>query len=148
MPDIERGVEAIIRKAMEEGAFDDLRGKGKPLNLNENPCIEPGWRLAFRMLQNEGFTLPWMEKRNDIENDLTAAREFLARAWKWHDEKMAGGLEVTFIEREWDKAQARFREKVADLNKRIEGYNLEVPALVFQRAKIDVKKEIEELEIR
>jgi hypothetical protein len=28
MPDIERGVEAIIRNAMEEGAFDDLRGIG------------------------------------------------------------------------------------------------------------------------
>jgi DnaJ family protein C protein 28 len=146
MPDIERGVDAIIRKAMEEGAFDDLRGKGKPLNLNENPFLEPEWRLAFSMLQNEGFTLPWMEKRNDIENELVAARESLARAWAWRQEKMAGGLEVTFIEGEWEKAQARFREKVADLNKRIQNYNLEAPALVFQRAKIDVEKEIEELE--
>lgn len=146
MPDIERGVEAIIRKAMEEGAFNDLRGKGKPLNLNENPLIEPEWRLAFGMLQNEGFIIPWMEKRNDIENELAAARHALARAWTWRQEKIEGGAGSPFIEAEWAKAQAGYREKIADLNKRIENYNLEVPALVFQRAKVNTEKEIEEIE--
>jgi DnaJ family protein C protein 28 len=146
MPDIERGVEAIIRKAMAEGAFDDLRGKGKPLDLNENPLVEPEWRMAFSLLQNEGFVLPWMEKRNGIENELAAAIQALARAWAWRREKMEAGSGAPFIQAEWEKAQARFRQKVADLNKRIKNYNLEVPALVFQRAKVDVDKEIEEIE--
>jgi DnaJ family protein C protein 28 len=145
MPDIERGVEAIIRKAMEEGAFDDLRGKGKPLNLNENPLVEPEWRMAFSMLQNEGFVLPWMEKRNDIENELTAARKELEHAWTWRQEKIGGEPDSTFIESEWKKAQTRFLEKAAELNERIEIYNLEVPSTVFQRVKLDVEKEIEEM---
>ena len=143
MPDIERGIEAIIRKAMEEGAFDNLRGKGKPLNLNENPLVEPEWRLAFRMLQNEGFILPWMEKRNQIEEELTAARETLARAWEWRQEKLKRNQDSSYVEGEWMGAQARFREKAAELNKRIEDYNLEVPATIFQRGKVDVEKEIE-----
>ncbi|MGD8457241.1 MAG: DUF1992 domain-containing protein [Anaerolineales bacterium] len=145
MPDIERGIEAIIRKAMQEGAFDDLRGKGKPLDLTENSLIEPEWRLAFSMLKNEGFVLPWMEKRNDIEKELAAARKILARARTWRQEKMEGGSDSSFIDAEWESAQARFRQKIANLNKRIANYNLEVPALVFQRAKVDVEKEIEEI---
>lgn len=145
MPHIQRGIEAIIRKAIEEGAFDDLHGKGKPLDLNGNPLVEPEWRLAFSMLQNEGFVLPWMEKRNDIEKELAAARQALARAWTWRREKMEGGSNSSFIDAEWESAQARFREKSANLNKRIANYNLEVPALVFQRAKVVVEKEIEEI---
>lgn len=145
MPDIERGVEAIIRKAMEEGAFDDLRGKGKPLNLSENPWVDPEWRLAFSMLQDEGFVLPWMEKRNDIEQELAIARQTLARAWAWRGEKIEGGSDASFIESEWTKAKSLFREKLAELNKRIENYNLEVPSTVFQRVKVDAEKEIEEV---
>jgi hypothetical protein len=55
MANIERGIESIIRRAIEEGVFDNLRGKGKPHNLNENPLVEPEWCLAFSMLQNEGL---------------------------------------------------------------------------------------------
>jgi DnaJ family protein C protein 28 len=143
MPDIERGIEVIIRKAMEDGAFDNLRGKGKPLNLNENPLVEPEWRLAFSMLQNKGFLLPWMEKRNQIEEELTAARQTLARAWEWRQERGEKGQGSPFIEGEWGQAQERFHEKVAELNKRIEDYNLEVPATIFQRRKVDAEKEIE-----
>jgi DnaJ family protein C protein 28 len=145
MPDIERGIEAIIRKAMEEGAFDNLRGKGKPFNLNENPLVESEWRMAFSMLQNEGFLLPWMDKRNQIEEELTAARQALARAWEWRQEKLERNQASSFIEGEWAKAQARFREKITDLNKRIENYNLEVPATIFQRGMVDAEKEFEGL---
>ena len=143
MPNIERGIEAIIRKAIEEGAFEDLHGKGKPLNLNENPLVEPEWRMAFSMLQNEGFILPWMEKRNNIEEDLATARKELARAWAWYQEKIESKQSSSMIESEWEKAQVRFREKVTDINQRIDDYNLEVPSTTFQRAKVDVVKEIE-----
>ncbi len=143
MQDFERGIEATNRKAMEEGAFDNLRGKGKPLNLNQNPLVEPEWRLAFSMLQNEGFLLPWMDKRNQIEEELAAARKTLARAWEWRQEKLGGNQTSSFIEEEWGRAQESFREKVAELNKRIEDYNLEVPATIFQRGKVDTEKEIQ-----
>jgi DnaJ family protein C protein 28 len=143
MSDVERGIEAIIRKAMEEGAFDNLRGKGKPLNLNDNPLVEPEWRLAFSMLQNEGFLLPWMEKRNQIEEELATAQQTLARAWEWRQGKVEENQASPFIEVEWAQAQERFREKVAELNKCIEDYNLEVPATIFQRRRVDAEKEIE-----
>ncbi len=37
MSNFDRIVEEKIRAAMEAGAFNNLPGKGKPLNLEENP---------------------------------------------------------------------------------------------------------------
>lgn len=145
MPKIDRGIEAIIRKAMEEGAFEELKGKGKPLNLGENPLVEPEWRMAYSLLQNEGFVLPWMEKRNEIEEKLKTAREELKRAWMWRLEKIKSDQNSALIESEWGKAQLGFREIVEDLNKHIDDYNLEVPSTTFQRAKVDVENEITQL---
>jgi DnaJ family protein C protein 28 len=145
MPGRDRAVEAIIRKAMEEGAFDNLRGKGKPLNLDENPFADPGWRMAYNMLKNEGFALPWMEKRSQIEDEVTAAREALARTWSWRQEKIDADQGSAFVEEEWTKSLMHFRQKVADLNKCIEDYNLEVPSDIFQRKRIDVEREVGEI---
>ena len=145
MPGRDRGVEAIIRKAMEEGAFDNLRGKGKPLNLDENPFADPEWRMAYNMLKNEGFALAWMEKRSQIEDEMTAAREALARTWSWRQEKIDADQGSVFVEEEWAKSLMHFRQKVADLNKCIEDYNLEVPSDIFQRKRIDVEREVGEI---
>ena len=37
--------ERKIREAMEEGAFENLRGKGRPLDLEENPYEDPSLRM-------------------------------------------------------------------------------------------------------
>jgi len=55
--------EEQIRRAIEEGKFDNLPGKGKPLNLEQNPFEDPEWRLANHVLITSGFSLPWIEKR-------------------------------------------------------------------------------------
>jgi hypothetical protein len=68
-------IEDHIRKALEEGKFDDLPGKGKPIRWDDNPFVEADWQLAFRMLRNAGFALPWMDTRKEIESQLEAASE-------------------------------------------------------------------------
>ena len=52
-----------IRRAMEEGKFDDLPGEGKPLRLENDPFEDPEWRMAHHVLRNGGFTLPWIEAK-------------------------------------------------------------------------------------
>jgi DnaJ homolog subfamily C member 28 len=78
MPDIDDAIE----KAMREGKFDDLPGKGKPLSLDENPHEDPDWRLAHHVLKNGGFSLPWIETRKEIEDETGRARQALRRAWE------------------------------------------------------------------
>ena len=81
MSDHSRSIDEQIRKAIADGEFDNLPGKGKPLDLQENPYEDPAWRMAFRMLRSSGYSLPWIETRQAIERDFENACEALARTW-------------------------------------------------------------------
>jgi hypothetical protein len=140
-----RGVEEIIQKAIREGAFSDLKGKGKPLKLDENPFVDKDWQLAYRMLEQQGFVLPWMEKRSEIESGLNAARGSLVRTWDWRGRALEAGEPSDGVEAEWGRAEERFREAVTRLNKLIDSYNLEVPSDIFFREKIKVEGELDRL---
>ena len=94
------------------------------------------------MLSKDGFALPWMDKRNEIENELARRKQALARTWDWYAEKTAAGQADFIVEQEWTSAQARFREAVAALNKRIDDYNLEVPSDTFMRLRINAERVI------
>jgi DnaJ homolog subfamily C member 28 len=65
-------IDKKIREAMTRGEFDDLSGKGKPIDLSENPFDDPDWRMAHRMLRNAGFAPAWIEERKDIDSELEA----------------------------------------------------------------------------
>lgn len=47
-------VEEIIRDAMARGEFDDLPGKGKPLDLDAYFATPEELRLAYSILKNAG----------------------------------------------------------------------------------------------
>ena len=138
-------IEEAIRKAMEEGKFDNLPGKGKPLNLEENPLEDPEWRAAFRALRNGGFSLPWIEDLREIQESWEAARRALANTWAWRQKELAETGQTSLIDKEWGRAAASFREKVQELNKKIRKYNLGVPADIFQKTPINAEREIERI---
>lgn len=52
----DRIVEAIIKDAMERGEFDNLPGRGKPIDLSEYFETPEGVRLANSVLKNAGMT--------------------------------------------------------------------------------------------
>jgi DnaJ homolog subfamily C member 28 len=137
-------IEEHIRRAIEDGQFENLPGKGKPLNLDENSIEDPEWRLANKILKDGGFSLPWIENRREIEEGLASARADLSRAWAWREKSLSGEEPADSLEAEWKRAEAAFRGKVITLNKKIFNYNLEVPSINFQRMSINVEKEIEQ----
>lgn len=49
-------VEAIIKDAMDRGEFDNLPGKGKPIDLTEYFETPEEVRLAHSILKNAGMT--------------------------------------------------------------------------------------------
>jgi DnaJ homolog subfamily C member 28 len=138
MPDIEDA----ISRAMQEGHFDDLPGKGKPLKLDDNPYEDPAWRMANRMLKSAGFSLPWIESLRGIESDLEKAKNALARTWSGRQASLVEGKPAPQVEFEWRRAQQTFREQVQSLNQRILTYNLEVPSDRFQKRLLDPEREI------
>src|ERR1041385_1384803 len=57
-----------IRAAQDEGVFDNLPGKGKPLNLEDDSTVPEDMRLAFKILKNAGCLPLEMEMRKEIYN--------------------------------------------------------------------------------
>ncbi len=139
-------IEEHIRQAMQEGKFDDLPGKGKPLELDENPYADPEWQLAFRILKEAGYSLPWIEELKEIEADIEKMRTGLRQAWEWRQRAQAEGQPAAFIHLEWERAFQAFQNRLAALNKRIRDVNLEVPNPRFQRPLLDLAREVRRVE--
>lgn len=135
-------VDQKIREAMEQGEFDNLPGKGAPVDFSENPFEDPELRLAHRLLRNAGFAPSWIEERKDIDAEFLVARTNLARKWTIY-QKALGTTHEASARIRWEKALTSFRQHATQLNRRIAAWNLKVPAAGFQRKKIDAEKEIE-----
>lgn len=58
--------EERIRRAMEEGVFDNLEYKGKPLELKEDPFVPEDLKVVYRILKNAGFLPKEVELRKEI----------------------------------------------------------------------------------
>lgn len=60
--------EKLIRKAQEEGQFDNLPGTGKPLDLSEHPYEDPEMRMAHKILSNAKVLPEWAELAKQIDS--------------------------------------------------------------------------------
>ncbi|TEU16799.1 MAG: DUF1992 domain-containing protein [Anaerolineales bacterium] len=143
-------VERQIVEAQERGEFDDLPGKGKPLGLTENPFADPDWRVAYKMLQDNDFTLDWIELDKEIRAELKACRKQWLQSKRWYERSMAqlehqesrrAKEERTRVQYAWKQALETFADQVAQINEKIELLNLKVPLINLQRPKISVDEE-------
>lgn len=144
-------VEKKIREAQEQGKFDNLRGRGKPLVLPEDPFEDPAWRLANDILEAGGFAPEWVEADRELHQATTAARGSIRRTLEWaeaawlrlgdrHD--YDAELQRDFINAEVRRARERFTQAVAHINAGITSLNLKVPSDRFQRLKLDLEAEL------
>ena len=94
-----------ILEAMEEGAFNNLRGTGHPLNLEDDASVDPSQRMAYRLLRNSGFAPDWIEEAKEIDAEIARLG--------------AAGSDMDAADR---------RKRVELLNRRIAVYNLKAPS--------------------
>lgn len=139
MPDAEEQ----IRRAIAEGKFDNLPGKGKPLHLDQNPFEDPDWRLANHVLKTSGFSLPWIEKRNEIEALIQSARTSLMRAQEKRREAVQDDLPALSVNAAWTEALEKFKDELAEINRLILSYNLQAPAAQLQMLQLSIERELE-----
>src|SRR5687768_13159595 len=71
--------ERRIRAAQDEGLFDNLPGRGRPLALDDNP-LAGDMQVGFRLLKNAGFAPDWIELDKEIRAEVEALRERRERA--------------------------------------------------------------------
>ena len=71
---LDKIVEELIKKAQERGEFDDLPGKGKPIDLSEYFEMPEDVRVAQSLLKNAGFR----SREVDLINEIARLRQLLA----------------------------------------------------------------------
>src|SRR5215813_4277554 len=64
----EKLIEEKIREAMEKGEFDDLPGKGKPLDLDAYFATPEDVRLGYSVLKSAGCLPVEVELQNEVES--------------------------------------------------------------------------------
>lgn len=148
--DWENWIDQKIREAQELGQFDNLPGKGKPLDLTPNPYAKEQ-ELAFKVLKDAGYAPEWIELDKAIRGRLERARATLARGWERRETQLHqlidrddgwSSAERKRVLAAWEQAVVRFELEVAEINKEIGELNLKVPSSRFQRTKVDPAREV------
>lgn len=58
--------EQRIKKAYEDGEFENLPGYGKPLNLDDDRGVPEELKMAHRIMKNAGFTTDEMNIKKEM----------------------------------------------------------------------------------
>jgi hypothetical protein len=110
--------ERKIREAMEQGAFDNLPGSGKPLELDEDPLTPPHLRIVHHVMKNARVLPAWIEMEREIDRAKADAEKFLAD----HAARVARG-----VAHDPTAARARYHSLLREANDLILKYNLVNP---------------------
>ena len=84
-------VEEILGEARENGEFDNLPGKGKPLRLQDD--VYAGDKaLAYHLLKETEYTAPpEIERGKQIDAEIARAEEILATLRRRRNALLGGG---------------------------------------------------------
>ncbi|KAF3646076.1 putative short-chain dehydrogenase reductase 2a-like [Capsicum annuum] len=116
--DIINVVEQRIWHSMEEGQFENLPGKGKPLDLNTNPHADPAEDTLYRILSKNKCAPEWVELNKEIRTKVAEWRSALKKAWMHR-----GSVDDS----KWIEASGSLKLQIHDINNKVFRYNLIVP---------------------
>ena len=137
-----------IDEAIRNGAFDNLRGKGKPLPLNRNPYVPEDQQMANDLLKNNNLAPHWISERTAMLETLERFRtrlrtvtQHFQQAWQSAaDEKTRHNLDVS-----WQKQLDEWSQEIKDLNRRITTLNLQQPIARLEIFKVLLDEELTRL---
>ncbi|KAM4090187.1 hypothetical protein ACJW30_09G040700 [Castanea mollissima] len=116
--DIINVVEQRIWHSMEEGQFENLPGKGKPLNLSTNPHADPAEDTLYRILSKNGCAPEWVQLNKEIRTQISEWRAALKKAWA----KTSNGDNSN-----WIQTSEPLKVQMREINSKVLRYNLMVP---------------------
>lgn len=134
-----------IDEAIRNGAFDNLRGKGKPLPLDRNPYVPEDQQMANDLLKNNNLVPHWISERNAMLETIERLRTRLRtvsqgfqQAWQSAaDEKTRHTLDES-----WQKQLEEWGQEIKDLNGRITTTNLQQPIARLEIFKVLLDEEL------
>ncbi|NXA49105.1 DJC28 protein, partial [Nothocercus julius] len=135
---VERLVEDLIQESMAKGDFDNLSGKGKPLQkFSDCPHIDPMTHNLNRILIDNGYQPEWILMQKEIRETIEQLRKGIVASRN----KLKGPM-TPYREKQWSRVCEQFTEDIRKLNKRIDNFNLVVPLLSRQMVHFNAAREI------
>ena len=138
--------EEAIEEAIRSGAFDNLPGRGKPLNLLTNPYA-PGTELAYQLLKDNQYTLPWISERVSVLARIQELRDEIASSWRGYAEEygLAGDDNQRLgLVQKWSALVISWEERIGAMNKEIATVNLKQPGDGLEILKLALNRELEQ----
>ena len=108
--DIINVVEQRIWHSMEEGQFENLPGKGKPLNLDTNPHADPAEDTLYRILSKNNCAPEWVELNKEIRNRVYEWRSALKKAW---------GHKCNGDHLKWNESSEALKHQLRNINDKV-----------------------------
>ncbi len=128
-------IEARIQEAMAAGAFDNLRGQGKPLRISEQDQLAGDDALGYLLLNNGGYLPEWLLLAKEIERGALDLDGLLSRFADWVSATSATG--------EWERQAPALRRMRASieaqaraLRKKQDRFNFDAPSIALERPAI------------
>jgi hypothetical protein len=130
-------IEDQIQKAQQDGKFDNLRGKGKPLTHLDTDAFE-------KLVQEQGFRPHFVELEAEIRAKTEIARQAVRRTYEWVIQAREGGsVDRRYARDEWRQALRVFDQRLAEINRLIQTFNLELPEALRHTQKFPLKRDEE-----
>ncbi|MEO8612947.1 MAG: DUF1992 domain-containing protein [Chloroflexota bacterium] len=139
-------IDRQIRKAMEDGDFDNLPGMGKPLDLQENENTPEELRMAYKILRENDLAPDWIMQGQSLDHSAENILKRLRQAADAYHAALnapdATGATRAAAARSWQTVQAKLTASTAKLNQEIGVYNLKVPSGVTHKRLLNLQREI------
>lgn len=156
-----------VRDAQEEGLFDNLPGKGRPLNLDIDSRLPPEIRIANQLMRDAGVLPEWIELEKQIRTRRQAWAERVEAYAREREQsqdmpalptgssvraaRQAERQRETSIQRQDEARELFLLQAVRELrsqNVLIDRFNLMVPLPSRQRMRLRLRDELADLEAR
>jgi len=138
-------VGALMKKAMEQGDFDNLEGAGKPLDLDENAFEQTELHMVHKILKDNGYAPYWIELNKEV-NTLRAKLDQDVEYFKKYTQIVFSENRSAWAISRYKQKKKSFyhqcRESLAEISKKILDYNLHCPVSTLGRSNFDIEVEM------
>jgi hypothetical protein len=122
-------MEDLIEDGRRRGLFDDLAGKGQPLDLDQN-IYEGSNTLANKLMKDNDVRPAWLNQRVETLEQIDRLRVEIARQWARYQtafDQAQGDNHRPALSIGWNDLCHGWQANIERLNKEIDSFNLKRP---------------------
>ncbi len=143
-------IEDLIQDGQDRGVFDNLSGKGKPLDLGSN-LYEGDRKLANQLMKEHDVVPPWLARRSQAAEAADELRQDFDRRWRRHEQAYRlvrddGRRKALALS--WRSHCRRWEAEIVEVNTLVDEFNLRRPINGMELIKLRLNDELKRVGAR